>query len=214
MIENFKSFDADTIAAPEVKPAGDAIDALADLACNFVDSTQKTEANPDLTDKGKEKIISKARADFLAESGKLRGQVAAAMENQGQQVAAVVQAAREADKPAEMPSDAPLEAALAMERLKNMPPADFLATYQAAVDGQDYITRRAAESVAGAVLKPRTAELGHFNHLRDKVQNPDTPDVRAAKNKLDTLQKFQVLAGYITDQTVNKGEVPFRRAAM
>ncbi|MCF8042056.1 MAG: hypothetical protein K9K65_08875 [Desulfarculaceae bacterium] len=209
MLEKFNSFDHETLATPEVKPAADAIEALGSLAGTYVATTKQAMDNPDLSDRGKEKFATQAHADFMAQCAHLEEQITAAVETQGRQVASLIQAAREADKPSELPADASFEATLAMERLKSLSPADFVAAYQAAVDGKDYITRRTAEAVSGAVLEPGTFERAQFNAIKAQVDNPSTPVIEAARRRLGALKKLQHLFGYVAEQTVRKGEVPF-----
>jgi|GEM_PF-3045807 len=69
-----------------------------------------------------------------------------------------------------------------MEHLKSLNPADFVAAYQAAVDGQDYIARRTAEAVSGAVLKPGTFERAQFNAIKAQVDNPSSPAIEGHRS--------------------------------
>lgn len=209
MLDKFPSFDPNTLAAPEVKPAADAVEALEGLASNYVGLVSKINGDADLSDNGKVKLTAKARADFEAQAEELRTQVAQSHDAQAVRVDKLVLAARDTDKPAELGPDAALEATLAMEGMKNLKPAQLVEAYAEAIAKGDYINRRAAEAVAAAVLKPGTAALGRFQALQRKRENPETPAIVAANEQLTLLSKLRTVYDYVTTETVKKGKVPF-----
>lgn len=211
MLDKLTSLTPESLAAPEVKPAADAIEALAGLANKYVTSVNEITNNPDLSDQGKVKLTDAAKAEFEDKAQELRSQIVALGGGQAAKVDKLVAAARVADKPANLGPDASFEATLAMERFKHMGPHELVSAYESAIEGKDYINRRAIEAVAGSVLEKGTGEHLRFEALHRDVHDPQTPEIIAARAGLVTLDKLWALCEYVTANTLRTGVVPFSK---
>jgi hypothetical protein len=85
-------------------------------------------------------------------------------------------------------------------------PAGFVTRYRVAVEGQDYITRRACESVFGSVLESPSCESAEFQAIQK--QGRKTPEFRDAGERLSALRRLHALFNYCETQTRARREVP------